>query len=53
MNKILIAFGIRKSEPLVTLQISNLTTIPVWSSFICGQGFSGATAQILKRGIPG
>ncbi|PKY54571.1 hypothetical protein RhiirA4_409893 [Rhizophagus irregularis] len=53
MNKILIAFGIRKSEPLVTLQISNLTTIPVWPSFICGQGFAGATAQILKRGIPG
>ncbi|CAB4479646.1 unnamed protein product [Rhizophagus irregularis] len=53
MNKILIVFGLRKAEPLVTLQIKNSPSIPVWSSFICGQRFTGAVAQTLKRSFSG
>ncbi|RGB30051.1 hypothetical protein C1646_765844 [Rhizophagus diaphanus] len=53
MNKILIVFGLRQAEPLVTLQIKHSPSIPVWSSFICGQRFTGAIAQTLKRSFSG
>jgi hypothetical protein len=53
MNKILIAFGIRNAEPLVSLQIQYSSNIPVWPAFMCGKGFTGAIAQTLKRGAPG
>ncbi|CAG8550871.1 8704_t:CDS:2 [Diversispora eburnea] len=54
MEGILIVFGVKKSDPLVSLSVKNFKEtgigIPIWSSFICSQNLTGITVETLERG---
>ncbi|RIA94029.1 hypothetical protein C1645_760951 [Glomus cerebriforme] len=53
MKKILIVLKIKDADPLVSMEFNKSNKIPVWSSFICGKGFTSAQAQRTVRGKPG
>ncbi|RHZ60983.1 hypothetical protein Glove_350g77 [Diversispora epigaea] len=55
IDGILVVFGIKRSDPLVSLSVRNIeetkkTGIPIWSSFICSQNLTRIEVQTLKRG---
>ncbi|CAI2167687.1 13998_t:CDS:2 [Funneliformis geosporum] len=55
IEKISIAFKIKDVDPLISMQIKDLSVMggfPVWSSFICTQNMTSLRAQTLKRGKP-
>lgn len=49
MNKILVAFNLKKVDPVTSVQFKNSTDegFPIWSSFVCGTNLNYLTVQTL------